>query len=276
MTSKPVILYRPNRDIWGNDPEFEVAKKYFDVVTQRTEVGTGRVVIPRFSGQPFFGELEKDILNQGSILITTRSQFEFIADLGNWVDLFSDLTPRTWSRLEDIPEQGPFILKGQTNSRKQQWRELMYAETKRDAVEIYLNLLNDPLFEQQRIYIRQFIPLANYGVDLSGCPISDEYRFFILNGKVIASGFYWGSHLVDIAGDGFSSRQPDINRIPVGFIQEIINRVGDQARFYVADIALTANNEAILIELNDGGQSGLNSIDPDIFYSSLYQALNYE
>ena len=54
MTSKPVILYRPNRDIWGNDPEFEVAKKYFDVVTQRTEVGTGRVVIARFSGQPFF------------------------------------------------------------------------------------------------------------------------------------------------------------------------------------------------------------------------------
>jgi hypothetical protein len=46
-----------------------------------------------------------------------------------------------------------------------------------------------------KTYVRQYIPLKNFGTGINGLPITEEYRFFILDGKIISSDFYWSEHL---------------------------------------------------------------------------------
>ena len=47
----------------------------------------------------------------------------------------------------------------------------------------------------------------------------------------------------------------------------------EQTNFFVMDIARTAEGKWIIIELNDGQQSGLSNVDPEELYSNLAKAL---
>jgi len=82
-------------------------------------------------------------------------------------------------------------LKGATNSKKHNWLNCMYAENKKRAVEVYTNLRGDGYVGHQAIYIREYIPLKKLCDPISpwAAPISEEYRFFILDGKILAKGF---------------------------------------------------------------------------------------
>ena len=111
----PVILYREvmTRDEPG---DIEAARKFFPCIESRLDVHNRDLVIGRLSVLPYYAELEKDVLRKGAQLINSYKQHRYIADLQNWYEDLSDLTPKTWFRLEDIPKNGgPFILKGETN-----------------------------------------------------------------------------------------------------------------------------------------------------------------
>lgn len=70
----------------------------------------------------------------------------------------------------------------------------------------------------------------------------------------------------------------DPSEVPEKFLNDIIEKiqgtqVSEPPTFYVIDVAKTAENNWILIELNDGCMSGLSMNDPDILYSNLKKAL---
>ena len=119
----PVILMRASL---AEQVELEAARMYFHVLENRSDVlrlhhrPDGQVVIPRYSALPYYQELEYDMTSCGLSLINTYAQHRYVADLQNWYYDFEDLTPKTWFRASDVPstEEGPFILKGATNSRK--------------------------------------------------------------------------------------------------------------------------------------------------------------
>jgi hypothetical protein len=71
---------------------------------------------------PFYKNLEDDIKNIGAQLINTYKQHRFVADLWNWYYWFSDITPKTYNRLEDVPNESEFgfVLKGETKTKKMQ------------------------------------------------------------------------------------------------------------------------------------------------------------
>ena len=262
----PVILFRASLT---EESEVLSAKKFFPVYENRTKIPPNSLVIGRYSCLPFYKELEEDLEINGSCLINSHAQHIWIADLKEWYQDFEDITPKTYFELRYLPENGPFVLKGQTNSKKYNWSTHMYAKDKRQAIEVHGRLSQDSLIGQQDIYIREYVPLRKLADGLNGLQISEEYRFFILDGQVLSGGFYWSSHLDDL------TTIPDPAIVPQEFMRKVLKRIGSNARFVVVDIARKEDGDWTVIELNDGGMSGLSENSPDNIYSNMKKVLSF-
>jgi hypothetical protein len=178
-----------------------------------------------------------------------------------------DLTPKTWYNLADIPENGPFILKGETNSKKSYWHQCMFANNKKEAIEIHSRLLEDSLINQQKIYIRKFIPLVTYFTGIGGIPITKEFRFFVAFGNILSGAYYWQNYAEDL------ENVPSADEVPKEFLQKVIDKIGNKSNFYVIDVAQTQQNDWIVIELNCGSQSGLSCNNANTLYKNLKETL---
>lgn len=261
----PVIYFRGGL---AEEAELLAAKRYFRVVHQRTHVQPGELVIPRYSALPLNRELCEDLKELGAIPINSHRQHVYVADLKNWYPDLEGLTPHTWFTLESVPKLGgPFVVKGATNSRKFEWSTMMFARDKVSAAEVVSRLSQDGMLKYQDIYIRQYVPLRRLATGLNDLPITKEFRFFVLDGKVLASGYYWSSHIDDIG------EVPSPNEVPEEFKQQVIAAVGDNIRFWVMDLGQTESGDWVVVELNDGQMSGLSEVDPDTLYRNLAAAL---
>jgi len=269
---RPVIFYR-EFDISEFTGELEAAQEHFRCVPQRTQLECGDLAICRYSALPFYKELEQDLNIIGASMINSYKQHRYIADLQNWYFDLIEFTPKTWFEAAQVPmnEPGSFVLKGETNSKKFQWRTHMFAETREDIVGVMVNLMNDGLVGQQNIYVRRFVELKTYMIGPQDMPITDEYRFFICDGNILSGAYYWSSHVGDFEDLGISV--PDVSNVPNEFLEKVIERVGDSARFWVLDVGQTKDGEWIVIELNDGQMSGLSENNPTVMYSNLHRTL---
>lgn len=276
---RPVIYYR---GIEFEKDELEAARfkyipltpdvKYtqFFCTNRLLEIKKGDLVVGRYSMWPFYSDQQKDIEYSGAKLINTYNQHLYIADLGNYVMDLRDLTPRTWRNITDVPETGAFVVKGETNSRKSNWLKDMYAPNKAAAIDICNRLSNDSLIGQQKIYIREYIPLLKFLDGVNGMPVTKEFRFFVAYGTVLCGGFYWQNYIDDIPVPVYASE------VPQEFLKKVIDRVGNKSNFYVIDVARTQSGEWIVIELNEGQQAGLSAINPHELYRNLLLAVDLE
>jgi hypothetical protein len=261
----PVIYFRPDISF---DEEREAIEKWFTCVPKRTDIPANSLVIPRYSALPYNKELCEDLETLGSVPINTYREHCYVSDLRNWYYDLGDVTPRTWFALDQIPTEGPFVLKGQTNSKKFQWNTHMFAEDKYEAGDVFARLASDGHVGHQQIYVRKYEPLTKLAQGLNGLPITEEYRFFVLDGQIVDAGFYWSSHTDDL-----KRKYDPFVEVPEEFTQKVIEKIKNRIRFWVFDVARKADGEWIVIELNDGQQSGLSEIDPDRFYRNLRNLL---
>lgn len=259
-----VILYR-GRDF--EEHELEHAQKYFFCTDRRPEIKEGDLVIGRYSLWPFYSDQAKDIKFVGAELINSFPQYLYVADLQNYIRDLDELTPRTWTQLHNIPEEGPYVLKGETNSRKSDWKYSMYAEDKKAAIRVHSQLSNDSLIGHQKIYIRRYMPLIKYMDGVNGMPVTKEFRFFVAYDKILCGAYYWQNYVDEM------TNVPSAEEVPKDFLDEVIKRIGGKSNFYVIDVAQTQSGEWIVIELNDGQQSGLSCNDPAILYQNLKNVL---
>lgn len=266
-----VILMRSSL---AEEDELIEARKHFDVFETRGSVPVNKLVIGRYSCLPYYAELEADLKEHGSYLIDNFSSHTYIADLANWYEDLKDFTPKTWFSLEDFKRDKPvgsFVLKGQTNSKKGAWNSHMFAATEKDVDTVYSRLNDDGFLSDQNIYIREYIPLRQFGTGIRGLPITEEYRFFILDGLIMGSGYYW-SQFPEVREEHNLSA----SLVPRKFLEDIILKVGNKKRFYVIDVARKLDGSFCLIEINDGMMSGLSDVDPAELYKNIKAALNYE
>jgi hypothetical protein len=268
-----IIIYRNDVD-WKQ--EQHAAKKYFACFSSRLYAERNDLIIARFSALPFYKEQYDDYNLIGAKMINSYDQHQYIADLGNWYFDLQDVSPYTWYNLYDLPEEGPFIIKGETNSKKYAWETHMFAKNKKEAIEIYGLLNKDSLLQYQKLYIRKYIPLEKLDVGLQGLPISREYRFFVYKDKILSGGFYWSSHTEDIINKGVIINPSEV---PESFLQNVIYKIRNTEictppDFYVIDVAKTESGDWIVIELNDGQMSGLSDNDPEILYKNLSLYIN--
>jgi len=267
---RPVVLLRtlPGQD----KEELQAIQECFPVIESRMDIRPDDLVIGRYSVLPFYEEQSRDILKVGARLINTYAQHRYIADLMNWYEDLRGITPETWVNLETAQTDGPFILKGETNSKKFQWDTHMFAATRRDASIVCSELQNDSLVGYQNIVVRRYIPLKTYYVSFHGLPVTKEFRFFIAYGEVLSGGYYWASHTQDLKD--IYNIVPDVGEVPRRLLQDVIDRVGNNAAFYAVDVAQTEKGDWIVIELNDGQMSGLSDNDPKTLYKNLKKAID--
>lgn len=260
MAQKPTILFR--KDL-ASEGELEIAKQYFDVVEFRSDAKDA-LVFGRYSTLPYYKELEQDLKNQNCELINSWNQYNWIANF-DWYEVLEEFTFKTWfSAVELREEDAPFIVKGRTNSRKQYWDTLMFADTKRKAIEIGWELSKDALIGHQGVVYRKYEKLVTYQTGINGLPFTKEFRFFFYKGKVLTYSYYWGiAENTDIT----------LDKEGYEFAEKVGKIAADYVNFYVLDIAQKEDGDWVLVEVNDGQMSGLSEIDPHELYSNLKKFL---
>lgn len=264
------ILFRGSL---AEEKEQQAAEKYFSIIDSRVKAKKGDFIIPRYSVVPFAKEFFEDMNYLGAKTINSYSQYKYIADIKNYVADLGDLTFRTWLASDgfyNLPDNCSFVLKGETNSKKFEWKDMMFAENKSQISEIYSRLIKDGLIGDQEIYIREYIPLKTFLISFKGLPITNEYRFFIVNKQIISSGYYWSNYYDDLLEQG-ANLSPD--QVPKSFLKEVIDKVADSCYAYVIDVGERQDGKWIVIELNAFEQSGLSENDPNILYSNLKKIL---
>lgn len=247
----------------AEEDELNEAKKCFEVVDSRVGLSDS-LVVGRYSCLPFYEELEKDLNAQGSRLINSYKQHQYIADFEYYWDI-EDLTPKTWFRLEDSRSYGgPYVLKGKTNSRKHLWSSHMFAATYADAVQTMIRLREDTLLSSQELLFRQYVPLKQFEIGVQGLPVTNEWRCFFLGPKLLSHGYYWSDYPQygsELAAEGLKVAQT---------AADILSR---SVNFFVVDVAETAEGEWIVVEVNDGQMSGPSLNNLPLLYSNLAREL---
>lgn len=259
----PVILFRHSLEEEG---EFNVAQEIWrdSIFEYRSQIPENSLVVCRYSALPYYEELEKELRLNGSSLINSYRAHKYIANMEWAFGDLNDLTPQTWDNWSNLPDDS-FVVKGRTNSRKFQWKTHMFAETRADVPNIAARLMDDTLVREQGIVVRRYHPLKKLGEGINKLPITNEWRFFVLDGKIISSGFYWS-----IIDEYDTQEAP---REAIEIVNETIEKIPDYLRFVVIDVAQQENEDWIVIELNDGQMSGLSFNDPKILYSNILKNL---
>lgn len=268
----PCILMRVSRD---RKDEQKIAEQSFPVYELRTKVPPNSLVIGRYVNLPYHYELEQDIINLNSRLINSTLEHQYVANFDYYEDL-KDVTFETWMNLEDVPcnrHSESFIVKGRTNSQKQAWNSLMFAQNFKAASRISAELRCDSFIGPQGIIIRKYEELETFEIsEINGMPFSNEWRIFYYKGKRLAYGYYW-SNIDDWTKVTLAT--PDFELNGLKFADKIAERIIDKIPFVCIDIAKKQNGDWVLVELNDGCQAGLNdSVPAEELYSNLKLVLN--
>lgn len=258
----PLILFRSDYHLLKEE---DIAKQYFDLTNSRVEANNN-LVIGRYSCLPYYKELENDLKKTNSKLINSYSEFSYIADFAYYYDIV-DYTPKSYFRLEDITNKNQsFILKGRTNSRKNRW-DNFFAKDFNQAVQLYCKLSEDALISEQGIVIREYVELENFGLSVANFPFANEWRLFFYKNTLLTHFYYWSA---------CENKPKQLEKAGFNFAQEIAQIISQKTNFFVIDIAKTKEGKWIVVELNDGQQSGLNNNDPTELYANLRRALDNE
>ncbi|WP_293914900.1 MULTISPECIES: ATP-grasp domain-containing protein [unclassified Sphingobacterium] len=144
--------------------------------------------------------------------------------------------------------QKPVILKDYVKSEKHNWETACYVADASDADKLKKSILTlvelRDKYLNEGIVVREFIELNSLTLhSKSGMPLTEEYRLFFCNNKLIGSYDYWEE------GE-YKLERPDT----VEF-EKIAKQI--KSNFFSMDIARQKNGKFIIIELGDGQVAGL-------------------
>lgn len=258
-----IILFRNDKNY---QEEISAAEQHIKVAHLRTECKND-LVIGRFSVLPYYMELQNDLHNLGCTLINSFEEHSYVANFDYYQDV-QEYTFLTWNFEEFYkhPEEGKFVVKGRTNSKKFQWNKMMFANSRKEAIEIGCSLLNDDFISQQGIIIRKYCPLETFETGINGLRFTNEWRLFFFKNELIDYGYYW-----EIAYN--IKNKEELPPEAIMFAKKIASILSNKINFFSIDIARKEDGDWVLVEANDGQQSGLSCIEPSSFYNNLKLAI---
>lgn len=260
----PIILFR-NSGTPDSDEEQTYAAEHLPLTTNRIECPAGSLVIGRYSVEPFYEDLNLELGKNGSTLINTTSQHKWANNFDYYPILARD-TPQSWteSEFDASTHSGPFVVKGQTYSRKHEWDTKMFAPDRPKAMALAEELKQDGLLRSQRIIFREYIPLREFKRTQRGLPISNEWRIFYLGSIRLCYGYYWSE---------YSPPEDGLPTEALQFADRTAVRLSSGINFFVLDIAQKADGGWIVIELNDAQMCGLAGASARELYQNLARHL---
>jgi hypothetical protein len=221
---------------------------------------TPLTAVGRFGVTDNYADLYQQLAASGVLLIHTPDQYQLATELPHWYPLLSDLTPRSvWfdqpPTIAEIEQQfaWPIFLKGsrQTSRHKAALSILHSPEDYVRAIEEYQH---NPILHWQAVVCREFIRLRPVPA-----PPADtispafEFRTFWWRGECVGAGPYWA------AFTSYTWTKSE-EQAALAVAAEAAGRL--TIPFLVVDVAQTQDGAWIVIEVNDGQESGYAGIAP--------------
>lgn len=157
--------------------------------------------------------------------------------------------------------ENPVIIKDYVKSEKHDWESACFVKNASDSDTLRQTINNlvrlRDKYLNEGIVVRAFVALNDLTIhSKSGMPLTEEYRLFFCNKKLVGIYDYWEE------GE-YQPSKPDTAEF-----EQIAQNVA--SNFFSMDIARQKNGELIIIELGDGQVAGLpDSTDRNEFYQQL-------
>ncbi len=211
--------------------------------------------VARVGAIPDYADYHRGWLERGVRLIHDPDQHRRASELPGWYPLIEDLTPRSVWFAEpppaDVVEAAlgwPIFMKGsrQTSGHRKSLAIVDGPDAYRRAIAAYAQ---DAILHWQELVCRRFVPLRPVGDDEVGdrVPTSFELRSFWWRGELVGFGRYWWE------GRGYDVT-PAERRAAIALGAEAARRV--DVPFLVVDLAQDVDGNWLVIECNDGQESG--------------------
>jgi len=285
MLFKPKAVFKEER---------EIAAKYFELVTCRTDLVNLEYrnkreeptypIIGKYSILADYVEYCQDLKNLKITPINTPLMHQWSSRISQWYQSVERFTPQTWFNPFENPfvqqtllkKEGPFFVRYDTKSKRELWKTHAFAQNFDDLIKMSIRLSEDYKFENEILAVREFVKLKTYADNdsifksLSGQPISKEFRVHRLLGQELCRHFYWEPFQEEIE----AQHGPiDCNEIPQGWLDDIATICDENSNFYVMDVAQKEDGTWTLIEINEGQHSGVHTDCLDIYYSKIAEIL---
>lgn len=218
--------------------------------------------------------LYNDLLSKNFKLINTVEEYQNCHYLPDSLTFIEKRTPKTIfekfdseNSMEKLIEkakvfrQKPVILKDYVKSEKHDWETACFVANASNTDKLKKSItklieLRDK-YLNEGIVVREFIELNDLTThSKSGMPLTEEYRLFFCNKKLVGIYDYWEE------GE-YKLSKPDTTEF-----EEIAKQI--KSNFFSMDIARQKNGELIIIELGDGQVAGLpDKTNRNEFYKQL-------
>jgi len=186
-------------------------------------------------------------------LINSPEEYQRSSLLPCWYPLISEFTPRSvwFDRIPTVDQvtaafEFPIFIKGERQT-NQHSRSQSIIETREDLCRLLEEWSSETILWWQRLVCREFVRLRPVAKDCGmAIPKSYEFRTFWFRGELVGVGRYWVSENYTITQRGLEQ------------ISEIGRVVAARLRvpFLVIDFAETCDGTWLVIECNDGQDSG--------------------
>ena len=207
----------------------------------------------------YFGEL-------GIKLIHTSIEYELSSRLPKWYPLISDLTSKSiwydvFPSVKEVENNfsWPIFIKGERQTNRHD-RSKSIIESPSQLNELKEIWKNDEILYWQKIVCREFINLKKVAEDHKiALPKSFEFRTFWWYNECVGFGKYWTSENYQLS----DSEKDAMLKVASLAAKRLA------VKFLVIDMALTENNEWIIIECNDGQDAGYAGVNPFLLWSNV-------
>lgn len=207
---------------------------------------------------------------EGIHLVHSPEDYLRCTSLPAWYPLIEEHTPRSkWYHgipsFADIEAdfELPVFVKGarQTSRHK---AEASIIRTRGDFENAVALFKVDPILHWQDFVCREFVPLRPVVGGVEGkIPASYEFRTFWWRGKFVGGGRYWYESENYVWTDAERAQALSVAQLAVAALQ---------CAFLVVDLAQKLNGEWIVIECNDGMESGYAGVSPFMLWQNIVSA----
>jgi hypothetical protein len=224
-------------------------------------------VIARIGADSNYPELYSALASEGIDLIHTPEQHQKCSELPQWYPVLHDLTPKSvWfserPAVEQITQEFefPIFLKGARQTSKHH-KKLSIIDDGQALSEALAEYARDPMLWWQPVVCREDVKLRAVGSDNADkIPASFEFRTFWWKGQLVGAGRYWFE-----APNYEWSAKEELEALSIA--QEAANRL--KIPFLVVDVAQRVDGKWIVIEVNDGQESGYAGNSPFKLWSNI-------
>ncbi|WP_342375929.1 ATP-grasp domain-containing protein [Myxococcus stipitatus] len=202
----------------------------------------------------------RELAAEGVTLVHSPEQHLLATELPHWYPRLTDLTPRSvWfderpdAKTVEAELGWPVFVKGERQTSRHR-KSLSIIEGPEQFEAAMAAYATDPILHWQRVVCRELRPLRRVEEGAPDrIPSSFEFRTFWWRGALVGWGPYWWQ------GTPYTMTEAE-QQEALGLGREVARRV--DVPFLVVDVAQEVSGRWIVIECNDGQESGYAGVSP--------------